>query len=160
MLLPPPPNPPPPPPPLPDEAVLLLLRPEAVAVPRGPGPAGPVLAAPAALEPPLDAVVDAWLCDPFAIAACSLSLQYVPVPLSLPQSLTIRTPANKLLPLLCRFLQLYNSIKIKQVRPSLSMFPFPMIFTLLVLICFENCSRPSSKLLTFTVKTLSGKTTR
>jgi hypothetical protein len=44
----------------------------------------------------------------------------------------------------------------------LSMFPFPMIFTLLavVLICFENCSRLSSKLLTFTVKTLSGKTTR
>ncbi|KAH9558576.1 hypothetical protein CY35_06G016100 [Sphagnum magellanicum] len=42
------------------------------------------------------------------------------------------------------------------------MFPFPTIFTLfaVVLICFENCSRPSSKLVTFTVKTLSGKTTR
>jgi hypothetical protein len=83
MLLPPPPNPPPPPPPpLPDEAVLLLLRPEAVAVPRGPAPA-----APAALEPPLDAVVDAWLCDPFAIAACSLSLQYV-IDLLLPREIS------------------------------------------------------------------------
>jgi hypothetical protein len=92
MLLPPPPNPPPPP--LPDEAVLLLLRPEAVAVPRGPVPAGPVLAAPAALEPPLDAVVDAWLCDPFAIAAYSLSLQYV-IDLLLPREIS---------PFLSRFL--------------------------------------------------------
>jgi len=56
-----PPNPPPLPP-LPEEDVLLFLKPEdddAAALPRGPSPAGPVLPAPAALEPPLDTVDDA-----------------------------------------------------------------------------------------------------
>ena len=61
---------PPPPPPLPDDAVLLLLRP-ADPVPLGGAPAefdrgtAPPPLAPLAL----DVVVDAWLCDPFAIAA-------------------------------------------------------------------------------------------
>jgi len=80
MLLPLPPNPPLPPFPDDDEDVLLLLSPEAAAaVPRGPDPAGPVLPAPAADEPPFETVDDAWLCDPFAILAESLQTPTDPV---------------------------------------------------------------------------------
>lgn len=61
---------PPPPPPLPVDVVRLLLNPDPP-VPLGGAPAEEVLGMGPPEADPLadDAVVDAWLCDPFAIAS-------------------------------------------------------------------------------------------
>jgi len=93
MLFPLPPNPPPPPPlPDADDDVFLLLKLEAPAVPRGPTPAGPTLPAPAEPEPPFETVDDAWLCDPFTIAAYFLLHTHHLQPLSLLLSLVSSKP--------------------------------------------------------------------